>query len=67
MNISIVLFVFFYMLQVLYLNVSKVDRDVGHVAMLFQVCVPNVLSVFKRMLQMFHLDVAERSLFDFGY
>jgi hypothetical protein len=50
------------MLQVLHLNVSKVDRDVDHVAMVFQVCVPNILSVFKHMLQMFHLDIAKIDL-----
>jgi hypothetical protein len=33
------------MLQVLYLDVSKEDRDVGHVAIVFQVCVLNVLPV----------------------
>jgi hypothetical protein len=33
---------FFCVLQVLYLDVSKVDRDVTHVAMVFQRHVPNV-------------------------
>ena len=28
-------FLLFFMLQVLHLDVSKVDRDVGHVAMVF--------------------------------
>ena len=41
-HVSSVLFVFFCMLQVLHLDVSKVDRDV---AMVFQLYVPNVLSV----------------------
>jgi hypothetical protein len=36
MHISSVSFVFFCTLQVLDLDVSKVDRDVGHVAMVFQ-------------------------------
>jgi hypothetical protein len=44
-HISSVLSVFFCMLQVLHLNVSKVDRDIAHVAMVFQLYVPNVLSV----------------------
>ena len=46
------------MLQVLHLDVSKVDRDVEHVAMVFQLYVLNVSSVldvcckvFIRMLQ----------------
>jgi hypothetical protein len=50
------------MLQVLHLNVLKVDRDVGHVTMLFQMHVANVSSVFRRMLQMIHLDVAKVDL-----
>jgi hypothetical protein len=37
--------VLFCMSLVLYLDVSKVDRDVAHVAMVFQLYVPNVLSV----------------------
>jgi hypothetical protein len=37
--------VFFCMLQVLHLDVSKVDRDVAYVAMMFQLYVLNVLSV----------------------
>ena len=40
-------------LQVFYTDVAKVDRDIAHVAMVFQVYVPNVLFVFKRMLQVF--------------
>jgi hypothetical protein len=35
----------FYMLQVLHLDVSKIDRDVAHVAMVFQLYVPIVLFV----------------------
>ena len=38
-------FVFFCILQVLHLDVSKVDRDVGHVVMVFQVYVPNVSDI----------------------
>jgi hypothetical protein len=33
------------MLQVLHLDVSKVDQDVTHVAMVFQPYVPNVSSI----------------------
>jgi hypothetical protein len=35
----------FCILQVLHLDVSKVDRDVAHVAMVFELYVPNILSV----------------------
>jgi hypothetical protein len=38
-------FCLFFMLQVLHLDVSKIGQDVGRVAMIFQVYVPNVLSV----------------------
>jgi hypothetical protein len=38
--------VFFCMLQVLHLDILKVDQDVTHVAMVFQLYVPNVSSVF---------------------
>jgi hypothetical protein len=51
--------VFFCMLQVLYLDVVKVDRDVAHVAMVFQIYVPNILSIFIRMLQRFHLNIVK--------
>ena len=34
------------MLQVLHLDVSKVDQCVAHVAMMFQLYITNVLSVF---------------------
>ena len=37
-------FVFFCILQVLHLDVSKVDRDVAHVAIVFQLYVLNVSS-----------------------
>ena len=43
--VASVSFVFFCMLQVLHLDVSKVDRDVGHVVMVVQVYVPNVLDI----------------------
>ena len=45
MHVSSVSSVFFCMLQVLHLNVSKVDRDVAHVAIAFQVYAPNVSSL----------------------
>ena len=44
-HVSSVSSVFFCMLQVLHLDVLKVDRDVAHVAMLFQLYVLNVSSV----------------------
>jgi hypothetical protein len=34
------------MLQVLHLDILKVDWDVAHVAKVFELYVPNVLSVF---------------------
>jgi hypothetical protein len=37
--------IFFYVLQMLHLYVSKVYQDVAHVAMVFELYVPNVLSV----------------------
>jgi hypothetical protein len=45
MHVQNVLSVFFSVLQVLHLYVSKVDRDVAHVTMLFQLYVPNISSV----------------------
>jgi hypothetical protein len=44
-HVSSVSSVFFYMLQVLHLDVLEVDRDVAHVAIVFQLYVPNVSSV----------------------
>jgi hypothetical protein len=44
-HISSVSSVFFCMLQVLYLYISKVDWDVGYVATVFQVYVFNVSSI----------------------
>jgi hypothetical protein len=45
-----------------HMDVTKVDRDVAHVAMIIHVCCKrlfkNVSSVSKRMLQVFYLDVA---------
>jgi hypothetical protein len=51
------------MLQMLYRDVLKVDLGVAHVAngypRMFQSHVSCVSSVFRRMLQMFHLDVSK--------
>jgi hypothetical protein len=38
------IYLFFCMLQVLHLDISKIDRNVAHVAMVFQLYVPNVSS-----------------------
>jgi hypothetical protein len=48
----------FYVASV-HLDISKVDRDVRHVATVFQMYVPNISSVFIRMLQIFHLNIAK--------
>ena len=45
-HVSSVLSIFFCMLQLLHLDVSKVDQDVTLVAMMFQLYITNVLSVF---------------------
>jgi hypothetical protein len=50
------------MLQVLHLDVSKVDRDVAYVAMVFQLYVLNVLSVLDVYYKGFHIDVANVDL-----
>jgi cystathionine beta-lyase/cystathionine gamma-synthase len=47
------------MLQVFHIDVTKVDRDVAHVAMVFSSVCPKCFICFKRMLQLFHLDVAK--------
>ena len=53
--------VFILILQVFHLDVAKVDLDVAYVAMAIHACVEghvsSVLSVFRRMLQVFYLDV----------
>ena len=46
--VSSVSSVFFCILQVLYIDVAKVDRDVAHIVMVIHVC-------FKCIFQMFHL------------
>jgi len=47
----------------LYLDVSKVDRGVAHVAMVTYACFTRMFQVFHLflyfMLQMFHLDVSK--------
>jgi hypothetical protein len=51
------------MLQALHLDVSKVHRDIAHVAMVFQLYVPNVSSVLDICCaQRFHLDVTKVNL-----
>jgi hypothetical protein len=45
------------MLQMLHLDVAKVDLNVAYTCML-QAYVSSVFSCFKRMFQVFHLDVA---------
>ena len=44
-HVSIVSSVFFCMLRVLHLDVSKVDRDVTHITMVLQLYVINISSV----------------------
>ena len=53
------------MLQVLYIDVAKVDRDVAHVGMAIHVCFKCMFQIFhlsRRMLQVFYLDVAKVDL-----
>jgi hypothetical protein len=51
---------------VLYIDVAKVDRDVAHVAMMFSSVCFKCFICFRRMLQVFHLDVVKVNL-DFAY
>jgi hypothetical protein len=44
---------------VFYIDVAKIDRDVARVAMVFQVYVLNISSVFRCILQVFYLDVVK--------
>jgi hypothetical protein len=46
---------------VLYIDVAKVDWDVAYVVMAIHVCFKCFIC-FRRMLQMFHLDVAKVDL-----
>jgi hypothetical protein len=50
------------MLQVFYIDVVKVDRDVAHVAMVFSSVCPKYFICFRCMLQVFYLDVAKVDL-----
>ena len=54
------------MLQVFYIDVAKIDRDVAHVAMVFSSVGPKCFIFFRRMLQVFYLDVAKVDL-DIAY
>jgi hypothetical protein len=47
------------MLQVFYIDVVKVDRDVAHVTIVFSSVCSKCFICFKCMLQVFHLDVAK--------
>jgi hypothetical protein len=53
------------MLQVLYIDVAKVDQDVAHVVMAIHVC-SKYFICSRRMLQVFYLDVAKIDLY-FAY
>jgi hypothetical protein len=53
--------VFFYMLQVLHLDISKVDL-VLHMLLWLYAHVLSVLFFFRRMLQAFHLDFSKVDL-----
>ena len=50
------------MLQVFYIDVAKVDRDVAHVAMMFSSVCLKCFICFRRMMQVFYLDVAKVDL-----
>jgi hypothetical protein len=43
-------------------DVAIVDQDVAHVAMVFSSVCPKYFICFRRMLQVFHLDVAKVDL-----
>jgi hypothetical protein len=45
------------------IDVAKVDRDVAHVARVFSSVCPKCFICFRRMLQLFHLDVAKVEYF----
>jgi hypothetical protein len=49
----------FFMLPVLHFDVSKVDRDVGHVMQYVLSVYSKCFICFRYMLQIFHLDVAK--------
>jgi hypothetical protein len=50
------------MLQVFYINVTKVDLEVARVAMVFSSICRKCFICFRRMLQVFYLDVAKVDL-----
>jgi hypothetical protein len=50
------------MLQVFYIDVVKVDRNIAHVAMVFSSVYPKCFICFRCTLQVFHLDVAKVDL-----
>jgi hypothetical protein len=50
------------MLQIFYIDVAKVDRDVAHVAMVFSSVCPKCFICFRHMLQVFPLDAAKVDL-----
>jgi hypothetical protein len=53
------------MLKVLYIDVSKADRDVAHVEMVIHVCFKCMFEMFhlsRQMLQVFYLNVAKVNL-----
>jgi hypothetical protein len=50
------------MLQVFYIDIVEVDREVAHIAMVFSSICPKCFVCFRCMLQVFHLDVAKVDL-----
>jgi hypothetical protein len=57
------------MLQLLYIDVAKLDRDVAHVVVTIHICFKCIFQCFicsRRMLQVFCLDVAKVNL-DIAY
>jgi hypothetical protein len=54
-----VFYLLFFMLQVLHLDVSKVDRDVRHVMQYVLSVCSKCFICFRYMLQIFYLNVAK--------
>jgi hypothetical protein len=50
------------MLQVFYIDVAKVDRDVAHIAMVFSSVYTKCFICFRHMLQLFYLDILKVDL-----
>jgi hypothetical protein len=50
------------MLQVAYIDVTKVDRDVAHVIIVFSSICLKCFICFRRILQVFHLNIAKVDL-----